>query len=481
MRTLISSLSLVTAIALAPNSYGDTTIPGGDVHGTWTAAGSPYHIQGDITVPADSTLVIEPGTQAVFQQDCGLTVDGILTAVGTAQDSITFTSPERAEWKGMLLQEGAGPIHLSFCIVERGAATGSLRDADGGGIFSANCEVYIADSAFRHNRAVGSGGAVYLLGSMDTHGVISNCLFSDNHADFNGGGLYYTDPDAQLTGSRFVGNTSGIDGGGAYCWAWFAGSVLVDDCIFDDNEATDDGGGLMVCNWGNLGITVTGCEFLRNGAGPAGGALCMKTTSDVTIGDCVFSENLYADLGAAVYLDNGVSAIVGCTFERNFSGTAGALYSDGADVDVESCTFSSNWANGEGMDLRLTNGAVSVVNTIVCTNDWPYTGFYCGTGSFSIAYCDLFKPEGASFGGPGIPPGVGDLVGVNANGDPCDGDANILLDPLLCDMMNGDVRLAENSPCLGAGEGGADIGAHGIGCETLVEAVSWGSLKAMFR
>jgi hypothetical protein len=471
----------VTVIAFTASSYGDTTIPGGDVHGTWTAAGSPYQIQGDITVPADSTLVMEPGVEAVFQQDCGLTVDGILTAVGTAQDSITFTAPERAEWKGMLFQEGAGPVQLSFCVVERGAATGTLQDADGGGILSADCEVSIANSAFRQNRAVGSGGAVYLSGSMDTHGVISNCLFSANHADLNGGGLYYSDPDAELTGCRFVGNTSGIDGGGAYCWAWFAGSVLVDGCIFDENEATDEGGGLMVCNWGNLGVTVRGCEFLHNGAGPAGGALCMKTTSDVTIEDCLFSENLYTHFGSAVYLDSGVSAIVGCTFERNYSNATGALYSDGSDVDIESCTFSSNWAGGDGMDLRLTNGAVSIVNTVVRTNDWPYAGLYCGTGSFSIEYCDLFRPEGASFVGPGVPAGLGDIVGVNANGDPCDSHANILLDPFLCDMVNGDVRIAENSPCLGAGEGGADIGAHGIGCETPVQATSWGSLKALFR
>jgi predicted outer membrane repeat protein len=481
MRTTVSAIFLVSVLAFATSSHGDTPVPGGDVHGTWTAAGSPYQIRGDITVPADSTLVIEPGVEAVFELDCGLTVKGTLTAVGTAQDSIKFTAPGRQEWKGALFQEGAGPIQLSFCVVERGAATGTRRDANGGGILSEACEVYIANSTFRQNRAVGNGGAVYLSGSMTAHGTISDCLFSGNHADVTGGGLYFSDPDAQLTGCRFVANTSGVDGGGAYCWAWFAGSVLVDGCCFDGNEAGDDGGGLMVHNQGQLGITVTGCEFLRNRAGPAGGALCMKTTSAVVVEDCVFSENFYSDVGAAVYLDHGAVLISGCTFERNYSNTHGALYGDGADVDIENCTFSSNWASGGGMDVRLTNGSVSIVNTVVRTNDWPYANLYCGSGSFSIEHCDLFKPGGACFDGPGVPAGLGDMVGVNANGDPCDSYANILLDPLLCDVTNGDVRIAENSPCLGAGEGGADIGAHGIGCETMVDAVSWGSLKAMFR
>ena len=38
-----------------------TTIPGGYVSGTWKASSSPYLIQGNITIHADSVLAIEPG------------------------------------------------------------------------------------------------------------------------------------------------------------------------------------------------------------------------------------------------------------------------------------------------------------------------------------------------------------------------------------------------------------------------------------
>ena len=58
--------------------------------------------------------------------------------------------------------------------------------------------------------------------------------------------------------------------------------------------------------------------------------------------------------------------------------------------------------------------------------------------------------------------------GLNNLGAHIDGGANILTDPLFCDSDNGDYSLAANSPALGAGENGVDIGALGVGCETII-------------
>ncbi|MEZ5145747.1 MAG: hypothetical protein R2759_01345 [Bacteroidales bacterium] len=46
---------------LFPNfSYTQTVIPEGEISGIWTIDGSPYQIEGNVSVPTDSTLVIEP-------------------------------------------------------------------------------------------------------------------------------------------------------------------------------------------------------------------------------------------------------------------------------------------------------------------------------------------------------------------------------------------------------------------------------------
>jgi hypothetical protein len=52
--------------------YAQTTLTGGTISGTLTAAGSPYTITGDLTIPADSLLVIEPGVYMDFADTINL-------------------------------------------------------------------------------------------------------------------------------------------------------------------------------------------------------------------------------------------------------------------------------------------------------------------------------------------------------------------------------------------------------------------------
>ncbi len=58
---------------------------------TWTAAGGPYYITANLTVPAGLTLVIQPGTSVQVAQNARITVKGKLLAQGTAAQHITFS------------------------------------------------------------------------------------------------------------------------------------------------------------------------------------------------------------------------------------------------------------------------------------------------------------------------------------------------------------------------------------------------------
>lgn len=54
--------ALTLAACLSSPAHADTIIPGGNLFNqTWTQAGSPYIIAGDITVPAGASLQIEAG------------------------------------------------------------------------------------------------------------------------------------------------------------------------------------------------------------------------------------------------------------------------------------------------------------------------------------------------------------------------------------------------------------------------------------
>src|SRR5438552_9016998 len=61
-RIAVAFLLLVLQVASSPSAVASTTVPGGIVaNQTWTAAGSPYLVQGDVTIPAGGQLTIEPG------------------------------------------------------------------------------------------------------------------------------------------------------------------------------------------------------------------------------------------------------------------------------------------------------------------------------------------------------------------------------------------------------------------------------------
>ena len=112
----------------------DTIIPGGDVSGVWDITGSPYIIQGSITVQGDDTLTIEPGVEIRFDQDVGFNVNGYLFADGTIQpgmgDTIRFTSnlpnPQPGDWDGVMVWPD-GSADMLYCALEYGTTCVSIN------------------------------------------------------------------------------------------------------------------------------------------------------------------------------------------------------------------------------------------------------------------------------------------------------------------------------------------------------------------
>lgn len=71
-----------------------TTIAAGAVFDqTWTAAGSPYCIAGDIRV---SRVAIEPGVEVLFSGDFGVEVLAAFTVVGTSEAPVRFAAADPA-------------------------------------------------------------------------------------------------------------------------------------------------------------------------------------------------------------------------------------------------------------------------------------------------------------------------------------------------------------------------------------------------
>ncbi len=148
----------------------------------WTAAGGPYHLTGDVTVPAGMTLVIGPGTRVFADSTRRLVVNGILKVQGTAAAPVMFSHRPGApleddprepgtqavppKWGGILIQDSLSPenriSHATFYGAQPAAVEGSITVVRAAcvvehclfcatylhGVYGKNCSLTVQDSVF---------------------------------------------------------------------------------------------------------------------------------------------------------------------------------------------------------------------------------------------------------------------------------------------------------------------------------------------
>lgn len=113
---LLASFLLVVSCLLAmPRAHAQTTIPAGTLgaDATWTAAGSPYLVEGDLTVPDGITLRIEDGVDVQVAVSRRIAIaGGILRVVGTEARPVRLrSSVDGSRWQGLLVS-ASGLIDL---------------------------------------------------------------------------------------------------------------------------------------------------------------------------------------------------------------------------------------------------------------------------------------------------------------------------------------------------------------------------------
>ena len=279
-------LALVAIALTAGMSAAQTVVSGGDVSGLWEATGSPYLIEGEITVPAGDTLSIAPACSIIFQGHYKLVVNGILEAVGTETDSIIFTVADQdSGWHSIRFISAADSSHLSYCLIEYGRATGDYPDNRGGGIYCNDSNPVISHCTVRENSAI-SGGGIACDNNSDAR--ITSCDVSDNSAlNSDGGGIHCwngSDPDVSFC--IISGNFSMYYGAGVFCGS--SSNPTIDRCTISRNSANAGGGGLnsylsnpVIINsivegntgsggvnlYGSGGTSITYSDFYNNSGG----------------------------------------------------------------------------------------------------------------------------------------------------------------------------------------------------------------------
>jgi hypothetical protein len=226
--------------------FSQTTIPGGDISGTWLQSGSPYLIEGDITIPDGETLIIDPGCLIEFQGCFRIGINGKLHALGTAQDSIKFSVADiNLGWNGLHFSNTTPEMGLSILdFVE-------VCHSQSSAIYCYNVtNVIVSNSYIHNNQASGCGGGfislysdIEIYNSNITNNIARNVSSPQGNQPGFGGGIYCYDSDITLNRCIFFNNIaeSGLDtsGGGAI----YSGSseIIINNCLFYGNIAEDGG------------------------------------------------------------------------------------------------------------------------------------------------------------------------------------------------------------------------------------------------
>ena len=194
----------IIGLVLISVSQAFATDVSGDVWGVWSRENSPYVIVGDVRVPPESTLVIEPGVFVMGSAQFTITVDSSATfiAAGTSADTIFFR-----RGGGIKFRNASSDCILRFCQI----------DSMGSGSFAPiqirDCAVLIQNCSFAGNLAWGGngeGGAIFFLRSTS---LVEDCCFHDNLAGSYengfGGAIHAASSDIALRRCIFYSNRLG--------------------------------------------------------------------------------------------------------------------------------------------------------------------------------------------------------------------------------------------------------------------------------
>jgi len=328
---------------------------------TFYKAQSPYVLRGDVVVPANVTLTIEPGVKVYMAPKANLLVYGSMNAMGTAQDTIYFKlNPDYVDksWGALCFLNATDTIRMSYVTLQD-ASKGPIpvRDVAAISAFKSNMLLdHMTVVSIDFDPIVSRYGSVVLMNSTLHSGVIGNLINVKN------------------------------------------GKSRIENCVMEGNNFPDTD----AIDYDDVDNGVIKNVVIRNFGGSNSDAIDLGESSNVRI-DSVLIYNIF-DKGISI----GARTTVYINDATIMNTNLGFGVKDSSTVFADACTFYSVGtpiANYEKA-IGRAGGNVFVTNSILSnSNNYTFTSDDKSFTKISYSLSDndpLPSGLGNVFGNPGF-------------------------------------------------------------------------------
>ncbi len=250
---------------------------------SWTLAGSPYCVNGAVTVAAGATLSVEPGVVVKFAQTTGLYVYGTLNAAGASGLKVYFTDNRDDTVGGDTNGDGTGTSPAAGWWY-------GIQVMSGGSAAIDRAEIRYGGYTYCSGICVGNGANLYKTGTGDlsfTHSV---------SRDAKSSGIYLSGATGTVTlsGNTMSSSGYGIVTSGATGAMTISGNMITVNAfgVFCDGSSP-----------AIMGNTITGGQY---GLYVAGASVPVSVTGNVLNSNTVASVYLRMESSGMVVADDNV-------------------------------------------------------------------------------------------------------------------------------------------------------------------------------
>jgi parallel beta-helix repeat protein len=320
-------------------------------------------------------------------------IDGFVIASGHAMDNPPGGEPDNWDY-----YQGAGLLSFGAPTIRNCIFRDHYAYADCALTFyGEHASGIIIDSCtFSNNKGQYLGGAVggaYVSGFLITNSQFINNSIGNNVNNRSAGALFLGDANGSIVNCYFSQNTAPFGGAIEVSMAGEDNfSLLIDQCIFEDNEATLSGGAIIAAGFNPdylLEIAITNSVFTNNQGGNivtnngGGGAVEIQNYATATIEESSFSGNSAYVGGAINFLAGGQGTVSNCVFENNTALLGGAIDINSisnlglraASATIEESVFRDNTAGDSGgAILGFLQGSATIRECDFFNNEAPYAG-----------------------------------------------------------------------------------------------------------